>query len=239
MKIHAWQVFLLVAIVFLISSLALAAPNFPKLTGRVIDNANMLDSFSEQRITSLLSGHEDATTNQVVVVTLPNLGGYDIDTYGYQLGRHWGIGQKDKNNGVLLIVAKSERKIRIEVGYGLEGVLTDATASNIINFVIRPEFKKAKFDEGINQGVHAILEALGGEYKLVKKKKKKAEFGLFAMFLFIFVIFWYMIGVPFASRYSDKYYGGYYPGGSTGGGFSGGFSGGGGGFGGGGASGGW
>ena len=124
----------------------------------------MLDSAMETRISQRLEAHEKATTNQVVVATLPDLGGYPIETYGYQLGRAWGIGQKDKDNGVLLIVAKKERKVRIEVGYGLEGTLTDAIASNIIHTVILPLFKQGSFDEGIEKGAEAILRALGGKY---------------------------------------------------------------------------
>ena len=217
MKTTQRLVLLAVVLFILLSNIALSKPTFPKLTGRVVDNANMLNEQREQRLTTLLEGHENATTNQVVIVTLPNLGGYTIETFGYQLGRHWGIGQKGKDNGVLLIVAKKERKVRIEVGYGLEGTLTDAISSNIIHRVIVPSFKKAKFGAGIEQGTHAIIEALGGQYQLKQTKKKKSpEVGLFAMFFILFFVFWTIIGVPASSRDKNRGHRGYY--GGTGGG---------------------
>jgi uncharacterized protein len=101
----------------------------------------------------------------VVVVTLPSLQGYDIADYGYQLGRHWAIGQKGRNNGALLIVAPKERKVRIEVGYGLEGALTDAISRDIIERVIKPPFRQGHYEQGIRAGTAAILAAIGGEYR--------------------------------------------------------------------------
>lgn len=146
------------------SHISTAAPEFPKLTGRVVDQAGLLSAADEQAISAKLAQHEQATTNQVVVVTLKTLQGYDIADYGYQLGRHWGIGQKDKNNGVLLIIAPNERQLRIEVGYGLEGVLPDATAKIIIDNIIVPRFKNKQFAQGIEDGVDAILGAIGGTF---------------------------------------------------------------------------
>jgi uncharacterized protein len=146
------------------STAALAAPRFPPLTGRVVDTAGILSPQAETELSAQLAAHEQATTNQVVVVTLTSLDGYDIADYGYQLGRHWGIGQKGKNNGVLLIIAPNERKLRIEVGYGLEGALTDAVSRDIIERVIKPQFRQQHYDQGVRAGVAAILAALGGEY---------------------------------------------------------------------------
>ena len=229
---------LLLASLFL--NVAFAAPVFPKLSGRVVDNAHMLDRTAEQRLTALLSKHEQAAGNQVVVVTLPDLGGYDIETYGYQLGRHWGIGQKGRDNGVLLIVAKKERKVRIEVGYGLEGTLTDALSSSIIHSVILPRFRKGDFSGGIEQGTAAIIQALGGKYVAKKRTSPRSgtmQFNSVLFFFVLIVIFWVLMGMRFGGGYGGGGYGGYGGGGFGGGG--GGFSGGGGGFGGGGASGGW
>lgn len=155
---------LLAALVFT-SAAALAALQFPALTGRVVDEAGILSPQAEAEISAQLAAHEKATTNQVVVVTLKSLQGDDISDYGYQLGRQWGIGQKGKNNGVLLIVAPNERKLRIEVGYGLEGVLTDAESRMIIERVIKPYFKQGDYEQGIRAGVGAILAALGGEFQ--------------------------------------------------------------------------
>jgi uncharacterized protein len=111
---------------------AVAALQFPMLTGRVVDETGILSPSFEAEITTQLAAHEQATTNQLVVVTLKSLQGYGIADYANQLFRQWGIGQKDKNNGVLLVVAPDERKMRIVVGYGLEGVLTDAISRDII-----------------------------------------------------------------------------------------------------------
>ena len=138
------------------------APAFPELSGRVVDQAGLLEQSQEDDLASFLKQHETATGDQVVVVTLNTLDGYDIADYGYQLGRHWGIGQKGKDNGVLLIVAPNERKVRIEVGYGLEGKLTDKLSHDIIQDQIIPLFKEKRYDEGIVNGAHALLTVLGG-----------------------------------------------------------------------------
>lgn len=142
-----------------------AAPDFPALTGRVVDGAGLLSVSARTQLEQQLATHEKESSNQVVVVTVDSLQGYPIEDYGYQLGRHWGIGQKGKDNGVLLIVAPNERKVRIEVGYGLEGVLTDALSKNIIETVITPPFKQGKMAQGIVAGTGAILAALGGSYE--------------------------------------------------------------------------
>lgn len=223
----------------------LATPDFPVLSGRVVDAGGFLSAKAESQMTQKLEAHENASGNQVVVVTLPDLQGYSIEEFGYQLGRHWAIGQQDKDNGVLLIVARAERRIRIEVGYGLEGTLTDAISSNIVHQVIRPAFKKRQFEHGITEGVNAIIAALGGEYTPQQNRPKKDKDYSF-LFIFMIIVMWPLLSalLPLGitgrgSRRSNSagYYGGGFGGsGSFGGG---GFSGGGGGFGGGGASGGW
>ncbi len=201
----------------------------------------MMSNAAESRLGKFLSGHEQATGNQVVVVTLQNLQGYDIESFGYQLGRTWGIGQEGKDNGVLLIVAKKERKIRIEVGYGLEGQLTDAISANIIQTIIRPAFKRAEFAAGIDAGAKAIVQALGGKYSMRESRPRKKTslplFGWIVLFFFIFNISASYFGLGSGTGRGRSYRsGGFSRGGS---GRSGGFSGGGGSFGGGGASGGW
>lgn len=236
---------------------AAAAPEFPKLTGRVVDTANMLSSTSEGRLTRALEGHERATSNQLVVVTVPNLQGYDIETYAYQLGRHWGVGQRAgnsnakgepvKDNGVLLIVAKEERKVRIEVGYGLEGELTDAISANIIQTVILPVFKRGQFERGIEAGTVAIVQALGGEYVMRSNSRASGTRSpLAAGAILLFMIASTFLGGGFGRRRRGFGMGlglgmgaGMAMGSRSGGFGGGGFSGGGGGFGGGGASGGW
>ena len=228
-----------------LSAPAFAAPAFPKLTGRVVDQADMLSAQAEQKITTLSAAHEQASGNQVVIATLPDLQGYTIEQYGYQLGRHWGLGQKDKNNGVVLLVAKAERKVRIEVGYGLEGDLTDAISSNIISTIITPRFKLAQFDAGVVQGTAAIIEALGGQYETTQPSPPQGQKTSLLWKLLVVVIFFFILPGLFGR---GRFFGGLLlgsalsrgRGGHSRGGFGGGgFSGGGGGFGGGGASGGW
>jgi len=136
---------------------------FPQLTGRVVDEANLLDASLKADLTGKLADLETKTTIQLVVVTLRSLGGYSIEDYGYRLGRAWGIGQKGANNGVLLIVAPNEHKVRIEVGYGLEGTLPDATASIIIQNSILPRFRANDYPGGISRGVDEIIKVLQGE----------------------------------------------------------------------------
>ncbi len=136
---------------------------FPALTGRVVDQAGLLSPADRESLSASLAGLEAKTTDQLVVVTLKSLQRTTIEDYGYQLGRHWGIGQKDKDSGVLLIVAPTERKVRIEVGYGLEGTLTDATTKLIIENSILPSFKTGNFAGGIKSGANQIIQLLGGD----------------------------------------------------------------------------
>jgi uncharacterized protein len=156
---------LLLGLAALTGAAQAAAPDFPPLTGRIVDEAGILPAQAETELAAQLAAHEHASGNQVVVVTLKSLRGVTIEDYGYQLGRHWGIGQKGRNNGALLIVAPSERKMRIEVGYGLEGVLTDAVSRDIIERLIKPPFRQGNYEQGIRAGVDAILAALSGEYQ--------------------------------------------------------------------------
>ena len=133
---------------------------FPALTGRVVDEAGLLNSTDQAAITQSLADLEAQTKDQMVVVTLKSLDGTSIEDYGYQLGRYWKIGQKGEDNGVLLIVVPSEKAVRIEVGYGLEGTLTDATSQIIIQNKILPQFKANDFPDGIKDGVAEIIKVL-------------------------------------------------------------------------------
>jgi uncharacterized protein len=149
------------ALAFVVALPSLAAPKFPPLTGRVVDDAQILSPEAESRLTAELAALEQKTGHQVVVATLPSLQGYEIEDYGYQLLRTWGIGRKAEDDGVILIVAPSERKVRIEVGYGLEPVLTDALSSLIIQRKILPAFKAGKMEQGVVDGAEAIVAQLG------------------------------------------------------------------------------
>ncbi|MCZ6856283.1 MAG: TPM domain-containing protein [Gammaproteobacteria bacterium] len=223
----------------------------PALSGRVVDQANILAPATERRLTAQLDAHEKAGGNQVVVATITSLGGETIEEYGVSLGRAWGIGQEGENNGIVLIVAPNERRVRIEVGYGLEGELPDAIASDIIQTKIYPEFYENDFDGGVSAGVTAIIAALGGEYVFEQQRRTRRDRGRrggfsfgFLWIIVVFLLFGFgrrrrrgmgsglLWGAILGSAMSSGRGGGGFGGG-------GGFSGGGGSFGGGGASGGW
>lgn len=146
---------------------------FPKLDSRVIDEAKILSPNVKKDIDLILKEEEEKSSNQIVVVILNSLHGYTIEEYSYQLGRYWQIGQKDKNNGVLLVISMDERKIRIEVGYGLEGALTDKIAHEIINYTIKPNFKANQYELGILKAINEIMASIKGEYVA---KPKSNEF---------------------------------------------------------------
>ncbi|WP_122874350.1 TPM domain-containing protein [Campylobacter showae] len=150
--------------------------NFPALTGRVVDQAGILSTAVKEELESALAAHENNTTNQVVIVTIKTLGGANISDYSLKLGRYWGIGQKDKNNGVLLVVAPNDRRVRIEVGYGLEGTITDSFCEAIIDNYIVPEFKKGDIEGGIKIGTQKILALLDGDEAVKKDIEKLSEF---------------------------------------------------------------
>jgi uncharacterized protein len=146
------------------SGLAIAAePTYPALTGRIVDGANLIAPEARQRIEGKLKAHEDKTSDQLVVATVPSLQDVGIEDYANGLFRFWKLGQAKTNNGVLLLVAPNERKVRIEVGYGLEGALTDALSKVIITTAVAPKFKSGDFTAGIEGGVDAILSILAGD----------------------------------------------------------------------------
>jgi uncharacterized protein len=253
----------LLTVLLILASPALAiGPKFPPLTGRVVDDAGILNAHTRRQLTVMLADHERATSEQVVVVTLDSLQRYPIEEFGYELGRYWGIGQKGKNNGALLIVAPNEHKVRIEVGYGLEGNLTDAACRAIIDNYILPSFKRGDFNFGVLAGTTEMLRALGGNpadegapttsgvsNKSLFNPPDNYALASLLMFFLIPVLITLFLVSGFISSGNKFQWGGsdggssgrsYSGGGSSGGGGGGGgFSGGGGSFGGGGASGSW
>ncbi len=233
-----------------------AAPSFPALTGRVVDGAHILSDQTKTDLDQKLAALETKTSRQLVVVTLPSLQGYEISDYGYQLGRAWGIGQAKLNNGVLFIVAPNEHKVRIEVGYGLEPILTDALSEVIIQQTVLPKFRAGDFNGGTEAGVDALIQQLSLDPSTAEAKAAAAEqqvqhqggSGASPLSILIIIIF---IAIAFSRIFGGfgfwpllflgglgggRGYGGYDGGGGGGGGWSGG---GGGSFGGGGASGSW
>ncbi len=159
------------------------ALDVPTLKGRVNDYAGMLSPDATTRLEKKLADFERATTNQVAVLTVPSLQGDNIDQFSIQVAEQWKLGQQGKDNGILLIIAQTERKVRIEVGLGLQGVLPDITAGRIIREVMRPHLKSGNFDQALNVGVDAIVAATKGEYKASPQdgakrshKKKSSSF---------------------------------------------------------------
>jgi uncharacterized protein len=159
-----------IAFFFLLLLLPALALDFPTLTGRVVDDANILDPATRTALTDKLAALEAKSTDQLVVVTLKSLQGTSIEDLGYQLGRRWQIGQKDKNNGALLIVAPNDKQVRIEVGYGLEGTLTDAVSRLIIENGILPRFRANDIPGGITRGVDDIISVLTGDAEEWKQR---------------------------------------------------------------------
>jgi uncharacterized protein len=247
------RVIAIIWLALLLPQPALAEPPIPPLTGRVVDRADVIDAWTESQLSAQLERFEHKHHIQLVVVTLPSLGRYTIEDWGLALGRGWGIGQKGKNDGVLLVVAPKDRQLRIEVGYGLEGALPDAAADRIVRGTILPRFRAGDLTGGISAGVDAIIAALGGQGVAAAPRADQtpvqdtAQFRSFAVILGLF----FFVAAMFALNHRRRttrwgapymYYGGW-PGGRAGGrggiGSGGGFSGGGGSFGGGGASGKW
>lgn len=227
--------------------------SFPPIQGsHIIDGAGILSAQTVTSLDHLIQSEEDTSGNQVMVLTVPDLGGRDIESYANEAYNHYNLGQKGNNNGVLLVVSNGDRRIRIEVGYGLEGALPDALCGRIINNEIKPYFKQGDFDAGVSNGVNAILQAIHGAYVAKDNGDGELPWWLPLLFIFGFMAIIVIMGI-FKGRGGGggfgggRYYGGggYYGGGwsSGGGGWSGGgggWSGGGGGFsGGGGASGSW
>jgi uncharacterized protein len=142
---------------------AALAADVPYLTGRVVDNAEILSADAERRIAARLKAHEDRTTDQIAVLTVATLDGESVEEFALKVFEAWKLGQKGKDNGVLVVVAPRERRMRIEVGYGLEGTLTDLHASRIIRDVMTPRFKTGDYDGGVEAGVAAIVARLTGD----------------------------------------------------------------------------
>lgn len=249
------------ALALLAAALPATAQTLPALTGRVVDQADLIPPDREAALAGRLEALERATSRQLVVVTIPDLQGLSVDDFGFRLGEAWKIGDKDADNGAILLVSVAERKIRIEVGDGLEPILTDAMSGLIIRDTIRPKFQAGDYPGGIEAGAGAIIEQLQAPPEVAEQKALEAQrqqvsspdddggsiFPLiFWGIVLVFVVF-PMIGRGRRGRrhrrggvfvWGPGFGGGSWGGGSSGGGF-GGFSGGGGSFGGGGASGGW
>ncbi|RAK59004.1 methanol dehydrogenase [Phenylobacterium hankyongense] len=254
------------AFAVLIAGVAFAAPTFPPLTGRVVDNAHLLSPATAQRLDGELAQLEAQTGHQLVVATVPDLQGYEIEDYGYQLGRTWQLGRKGVNDGAIFLVAPKERKVRVEVGYGLEPVLTDALSSVILQQRVLPQFKAGRMEQGVVDGVEAVIQQLAlpddqakaNVAQAAQRPQVRSQGGAHIPALFVIIIVVFVLGSllrGFGGRRGGSGLwwllplllsgggrgGGWGGGGGFGGdgGGGGGFSGGGGSFGGGGSSGSW
>ncbi len=159
------SIFLLLLLIFCILPpvLALDIPKRPD--GYVTDSAGLLSGAAKEKLENVLHSYELKTTNQVVVATFPGLGGESLEDFSIRLAETWKIGQKGRDNGILFLIFKNDRKMRIEVGYGLEGVLPDALAGRIISEIVAPYFRRGEYETGILAGVQAILQAAAGEFR--------------------------------------------------------------------------
>lgn len=164
------QIVLLLALMICAAASAYAEPTYPELTGRIVDQAGLLTSADRAEIEVQLSGLESTSTDQFAVVTVNSLEGYAIEDYAIGLARTWQLGQKDKDNGVLLLVAPTERKVRIEVGRRLEPLLTDTMSKLVIENAILPRFRRGDFSGGIKAGVTDIKDLLLGDAEAVLKR---------------------------------------------------------------------
>jgi uncharacterized protein len=233
---------------------AVFAANFPALTGRIVDQANVIPAATRNAVETKLAELETKSGIQLVVATVASLGGEEIEPYANELFRTWKLGEKTKNNGVLLVVAPNERKVRIEVGYGLEGTLTDALSKVIITNAIAPRFKAGDFGDGVSRGVDDIITVLttdSSEWQQrpsLRLDHEPSSFGdwiLIALLIALVTLLivspgfrWFFLNVALnilVNSGGSRGGGGFSGGGSSGGGFSGG----GGSSGGGGASGSW
>ncbi len=229
---------------------AFAQHEIPELKQYANDFTNTLSASELSQLNSELKKFDDATSNQVVLLIISTLDGYPLEMYANEVAEKNKIGTKENENGILFLVVKDDRKMRIEVGYGLEGALPDALASSIIRNEVAPHFKRGDYTSGVVAGLSAIIAATKGEYKNNRRQRDNGEDGGFPWSLVIFIIIFLIFGrgrgggigtflllnALGGGRSSGGFGGGGFSGGS---GFGGGFSGGGGGFGGGGASGGW
>jgi len=242
-------------------SISVFAQKIPQLKGYVNDYAGVLSSSEENQISQILSNLEKSTSAQVALLTVDSLQGYSVESFALKTADEWGLGQKDRDNGLLLLLAMDEKKVRIEVGYGLEGDMTDVKSGYIIRNIILPEFKKGNFDQGLYDGISAINGVITNTSEISEKElqayakepEKRGSAGI-PINLIIFIIIFFISSISRGRRRghhglfnallwgsilgsgSRRRGGGGFGGGGFGGG---GFSGGGGGFGGGGASGGW
>jgi uncharacterized protein len=237
------------------SPLRASALDIPQLNGRVNDRASLLSSADASRLEARLAAFEAKTGHQYALLTVPTLDGAPIEEYALKVAEAWRLGDKKRDDGLLLIIAQNDRKMRIEVGYGLEGEIPDAVASRVIREVLRPAFQRGEFSYGIQAAFDVLIQAAGGDGQAAPEPPRRAQrqkgsglpIGAFVIVLIFLALSMFGGGGRGGRRRRGGFFmlpmggGGFggFSGGGFGGGGGGGFGGGGGGFGGGGASGDW
>ncbi|WP_375668432.1 MULTISPECIES: TPM domain-containing protein [unclassified Bartonella] len=210
-----WAFICSLYLVAALGSIACSQIKFPHLTGYVNDVAHLLDNATKEDLTKKLAALEEKTGDQIVLITLPTLSGNDIETYSNFLFRTWGLGQKKINNGVLLVIAPNERTARIEVGYGLEGELTDALSSVIINSFMIPNFREGNYQKGIAEAVDTIIKVITEsdsdftfrikeKAKIVEEQRKQAEKEEMVINAIMFLILFIVVGLPILAMIFGK-----------------------------------
>ncbi|WP_040011979.1 TPM domain-containing protein [Desulfotignum phosphitoxidans] len=189
-RYHIWLTGFLVFF-FAVQAFALEVP---KLKARVNDYANILSAATKNQLETVLSDLEQTDSTQIAVLTIPSLKGENIEEYAIQVAETWKIGQENLDNGAILIISKNDRKLRIEVGYGLEGTLTDLMAGRIIQNIIVPRFKTGNFDQGVMDGVQAMTQVVRGEFKAAENSRRpesgsaRGQSGIFGLIVFFVLI---------------------------------------------------
>ncbi|MGD2270767.1 MAG: TPM domain-containing protein [Desulfobacterales bacterium] len=182
------------AVLVLFPAAVLLALEVPQLKGRVNDYAGMLSAHTERRLDETLRRLEQTDSTQIVVFTIPSLQGENLEAFSIRVAEQWEIGQKGLDNGAILLIAKKERKIRIEVGYGLEGRLTDLVSGQVIRNVIVPQFRAGNIDQGVMDGVQAMIAVVHGEFTAATKTKTRegrktgSHPGIFSLVFFVALI---------------------------------------------------
>jgi len=188
------KIFFILSLLFcaqLFAQKSIPKPNPPRL---VVDNANVLDTYDRENLERKLEALDDSTSNQIAIVTVATLNDEPIEDVANKTFRDWGIGNKKTNNGILVLIAVNDRKIWIEVGYGLEGAIPDITASDIIEHDIKPAFKQNNFYGGINAAVNDLSKAAAGEYKIKRDGNNMVSGkGIGSLIKFIFIIIFVLI----------------------------------------------
>lgn len=207
-----WAALTSALLLALLMAVPAAAQTFPQLTGRVVDQADIIPPAEEADLTAQLEQLEKTTGHQLVVATVNDLEGQDVADYGYRLGRAWGIGGKEENDGVVFLIAPNERRMNISVGYGLEPILTDALSGRIIRDQVTPRFKDGDYPGGIQAGVNAIAqqialppeEAAARAAAAAKAERDRADDGSFGGFIFIGFIILFFFVLPMLSAFGRR-----------------------------------